>query len=215
MKDKTLTIEEAANYLRVSERTVRDLVSRGEIPCEQTGTTLQFQRSDIEKWVNSKSCGTTQSDITPDTIRVSDIISPERIVFTNCTSKCDVLETLIDKLAKTPQVKERALIHDAIMKRELLGSTALGRKIAIPHARIDSVSDLIVALAISQKDITDFDAIDGEPVRLVFMIVANTNQQTYYLQVLSRLSLSLKDDDFVQKLINCKSEQEAYELLCL
>lgn len=213
MEDEILTIEEIARYLRVSERTIYDWAQRGEIPCGKIGTVWRFKRSEIEKWVNAKLSGTRKTENARGKMNAVHIILPERIVFTDSATKRDVMSILIDKLAEAPQVKDKNNLKEAMIKREGLMSTALGRKIAIPHVRIDSVTDLVMALAISKKDILDFDPLDGDPVRLVFMIAANSNQHAYYLQVLSHLMFSLKNENIAEQLLDCKTADEAYAIL--
>lgn len=213
MEDEILTLEEIASYLRVSERTVYEWAQKGEIPCGKIGVAWRFKRSEIEKWVDSKLSAVTKDEKPRREIQMSQIVSPERILITNFSTKHDVFISLIDRLAESPQVKNRKELEDTIFDREELMSTALGRKIAIPHVRLDSVSDLLLAIAISKKEILDFNPLDGVPVRLVFMIVANSKQHAYYLQVLSHLMLRLKSEDFVEELLACQSSDEAYKLL--
>lgn len=213
VEDEILTLEEIASYLRVSERTVYEWAQKGEIPCGKIGMVWRFKRSEIEKWVDSKLSGASRAEKPRGEIQISQIISPERILFTDFSTKREVLVSLIDKLAETPQVKDRNELEKTLFAREALMSTALGRKIAIPHVRLDSVSDLLLALAISKKEIIDFNPLDGIPVRLVFMIVANSKQHAYYLQVLSQLMLRLKSENFIDELLTCQESTEAYKLL--
>jgi len=92
-------------------------------------------------------------------------------------------------------------------------STAIGCGIAIPHARLSSVTDLVVSVGISRNDIIDFYPMDDEPVRLVFMIAAAYNQHSYYLQTLSWFSNRLKNKNLRDALLQAKSEQEVFNLL--
>lgn len=211
--EEILTIEEVSNYLRVSERTVYDWAQRGEIPCGKIGTVWRFKRSEIEKWIDSKLTKKNTKPKTHNNIDLTRIVSPERIIFTDFSTKHDVLISLIEVLSTAPQVKDKKALENAILEREALMSTALGNGIAVPHVRIDSVSDLLLALAISKKDIIDFNSFDGEPVRLVFMLVANESQHAYYLQTMSHFTFKLKDKAFREKLLNCTDAIEAYKIL--
>lgn len=213
MAEEILTIEEVASYLRVSERTVYDWAQRGIIPCGKIGTVWRFKRSEIEKWIDKKLSGTGSPEKARKHIDLSHIISPERIVFTDFSTKHDVLITLIDLLAQSPQVKDRDALQTAILEREALMSTAIGYGLAIPHVRIDSVSDLLMAVAVSKKEILDFNSFDGDPVRLVFMIIANETQHAYYLQILSHLIFRLKHEKLSEELLNCSDKNEAYTVL--
>jgi PTS system nitrogen regulatory IIA component len=89
----------------------------------------------------------------------------------------------------------------------------MGRGIAIPHVRLASVTDLVVSVGISQTDIIDFQALDDEPVRLVFMIAAAYNQHTYYLQTISFFSAMLKNPELRAALLGVSTPQDAYRLL--
>ncbi|MDR2797804.1 MAG: PTS sugar transporter subunit IIA [Treponema sp.] len=207
-----LTIDEVAKYLRVSERTVYDWAQKGEIPSGKIGTVWRFKRSEIEKWVNDRLSVNTVIPQTG-TVHVESIISPDRILFLDYSTKRDALLALVDNIATAPQIKNREELSTEILKREELMSTAIGRGIAIPHVRLSSVTDLVVSVGISRKDIIDFQTLDDEPVRLLFMIAAAVNQHIYYLQTLSFFSARLKNRDLRNALLNANNTQEVYELL--
>ncbi|GHV90728.1 PTS fructose transporter subunit IIA [Spirochaetia bacterium] len=210
--DDILTIEEVAKYLRVSERTVYDWAQKGDIPSGKIGTVWRFKKSEIEKWVNDR---LTINRLNPQlsTVQIDRVISADRILFLNYSTKRDVLLALAENLAGAPQVKNRQELANEILKREELMSTAIGRGIAIPHVRLSSVTDLVVSIGLSQTDITDFQTLDDEPVRLVFMIAAAYNQHAYYLQTLSFFSARLKSRELRSSLLEAKSPDEVYKLL--
>ncbi|QQO11264.1 PTS sugar transporter subunit IIA [Breznakiella homolactica] len=210
--DDILTIEEVAKYLRVSERTVYDWAQKGEIPSGKIGTVWRFKKSEIEKWVNDR-LATNKMSSQYASVEVENIISPDRILFLNYATKRDALLALSDKLANAPQIKNRQELASEILKREDLMSTAIGRGIAIPHVRLSSVTDLVVAVGISQTDIIDFQTLDDQPVRLIFMIAAAYNQHAYYLQTLSFFSAKLKNKELRDSLLSAKDPHEVYTLL--
>ena len=207
-----LTIEEVAKYLRVSERTVYEWAQKGEIPSGKIGTVWRFKKSELEKWVDER---LSTNNLMPQHagIRMETIVSPQRIIFLNHPSKRDALLALADNIATAPQIKNRQEIAQGIIKRDELMSTAIGRGIAIPHVRLSSITDLVVSVGISQTDIIDFQSLDDEPVRLLFMIAAANNQHAYYLQTLSFFSARLKDQELRNALLASKTPQEAYEIL--
>jgi len=212
IEDDILTIEEVANYIRVSERTVYDWAQKGEIPSGKIGTVWRFKKTEIEQWVNEKlSAGRIKGH--PKTVQIQSILSPQRVLFLNCPYKKDALLQLVNNLATAPQVKNKQELTTEIFKREELMSTAIGRGIAIPHIRLQSITDLVVSVGISRVFITDFNPLDDEPVRLVFMIAAAYNQHTEYLQALSYFSARLKNPSLRESLLNAKTENEAYKLL--
>jgi PTS system nitrogen regulatory IIA component len=210
--DDILTIEDVAKYLRVSERTVYDWAQKGEIPSGKIGTVWRFKKSEIEKWVNDR---LSVNKLLPQAgaIHLETIISPDRIVFLDFSTKRDALLALADNLSRSPQIKNGQELAVEIIKREELMSTAIGRGIAIPHVRLPSVTDLVVSVGISRTSIIDFQALDDEPVRLLFMIAAAYNQHAYYLQTLSYFSARLKNRELRSALLAAKSAGEAYNLL--
>lgn len=146
-------------------------------------------------------------------INPQSILSPHRIVFLEHKSKKDVLLALAENIAAAPQIKNKQELSVEILKREELMSTAIGCGIAIPHVRLSSVTDLVVSVGISRVDIVDFNPLDDEPVRLVFMIAAAVSQHEYYLQTLSFFSKKLKDKTLRDSLLSAQSAEEVYKLL--
>ncbi|EMB22780.1 PTS transporter subunit EIIA [Treponema denticola] len=214
MASEILTIEEVARYLRVSERTVYEWAQKGEIPAGKIGTVWRFKKDDIESWVDERLASSKTSVPKQHKIVTENFLSPDRVVLLDYVSKHDVLVMMSEVLAKAPQVKNSAELLDAILKREALMSTAVGRGIAIPHVRLSSVTDLVMAVGISKRDILDFDAVDGNPVRLVFMIAAANNQHDYYLQTISHFSAKLRNEELKSSLLNSTDPAEVYALLC-
>ncbi|UTD04378.1 PTS sugar transporter subunit IIA [Treponema denticola] len=214
MASEILTIEEVARYLRVSERTVYEWAQKGEIPAGKIGTVWRFKKDDIESWVDERLASSKTSVPKQHKIVTESFLSPDRVVLLDYASKHDVLVMMSEVLAKAPQVKNSAELLDSILKREALMSTAVGRGIAIPHVRLSSVTDLVMAVGISKRDILDFDAVDGNPVRLVFMIAAANNQHDYYLQTISHFSAKLRNEELKSSLLNSTDPMEIYALLC-
>ena len=213
MEDDILTIEEVAKYLRVSDRTVYDWAQKGEIPAGKIGTVWRFKKSEIEKWVNERLSSNIKKEENNPEVIVKNILSPDRIVFINHTTKRDALVELANNLSTAPQVKYSDELVTEILKREELMSTAIGRGIAIPHVRLSSVTDLVMSVGICKKDIIDYQSIDEIPVRILIMIAAAYNQHTYYLQTLSFFSSKLKEKALRDKLLDASTPEEAYALL--
>ena len=212
VEDDILTLEEVAKYLRVSERTIYDCAQKGEIPAGKIRTAWRFKKSEIDKWVNEK---LTAGSLNPQSSQVhaESILSLQRILFLDHSSKKDALLALADNLAASPQVKNRQELATEILKREELMSTAIGCGIAIPHVRLSSITDLVVSVGISRTDIVDFSPMDDEPIRLIFMIGAAYNQHAYYLQTLSWFSTRLKNRELRDALLKAQTEQEVCKLL--
>jgi PTS system nitrogen regulatory IIA component len=210
--DDILTIEEVAKYLRVSERTVYDWAQKGEIPSGKIGTVWRFKKADIERWVNDR---LSVNKLSPQfsSIHIETMLSRDRILFLNYPAKRDALLALAENISGAPQVKNRQELATEILKREELMSTAIGRGIAIPHIRLPSVTDLVISVGISRTDIADFQPLDDEPVRLIFMIAAAYNQHAYYLRTLSYFSARLKNRNLRDSLLKSETSEEVYALL--
>ena len=213
MEDDILTIEEVAKYLRVSERTVYDWAQKGEIPSGKIGTVWRFKKTEIEKWVNERLSSGSKPASQQLQIQVKNILSPDRIVFLNHSTKRDAIVELANNLATAPQVKNGSELSVEILKREELMSTAIGRGIAIPHVRLSSVTDLVMAVGVCKKPIADFQTLDDQPVNLLFMIAAAYNQHSYYLKTISYFSGKLKQPDLRESMLSAQTEMDIYNLL--
>ena len=213
MEDDILTIEEVAKYLRVSERTVYDWAQKGEIPSGKIGTVWRFKKADIEKWVNDRLSSGSKSTTANQAVQICNILSPDRIVYINQSTKRDALVELAANLSTAPQVKFAQELETEILKREELMSTAIGRGIAIPHVRLSSVTDLVMSVGICKSPVIDFQTIDDVPVQLLIMIAAAYNQHSYYLQTLSFLSSKLKNAELRDALLKSTDPEAAYKLL--
>ena len=214
MEDDILTIEEVAKYLRVSDRTVYDWAQKGEIPAGKIGTVWRFKKSEVENWVNERLSSSSNTKRTDASVQVKNILSPDRVVFITQSAKRDALTELANVLADAPQVKRGDELLSEILKREELMSTAVGRGIAIPHVRLSSVTDLVMAVGVCRTPLSDFQTVDDKPVNLLIMIAAAYNQHTYYLQTISYFSAKLKSQELRDAIANADTEKEVYELLC-
>jgi len=141
------------------------------------------------------------------------VISPERIVFLDYSSKREVLLSLAENISAAPEITDPQELSREILKREDLMSTAIGCGIAIPHVRLSSISDLVISVGISRTDIMDFQTLDGAPVRLLLMIAAAYNQHAYYLQTLSFFSAKLKNGELRNALLTSNDRKEVYAIL--
>ncbi len=212
MTDDILTIEEVAKYLRVSDRTVYDWAQKGEIPAGKIGTVWRFKKSEIENWVNAR-LSSSAFKSNDSQILVKNILSPDRIVFINHSSKHDAIVQLSQVLATAPQIKNASELTEEILKREELMSTAIGKGIAIPHVRLSSVTDLVMAVGICRKPVSDYQTIDDQPVDLIFMIAAAYNQHSLYLKTISHFCSKLKQEGIHEALIKAQNEEEVFKLL--
>ncbi len=130
------------------------------------------------------------------------------------TTKKDLIEEMVTMMVEAGafEKKNKAKIIDVLMAREALGSTAIGQGIAIPHGKTDCVDKLVAGLAISKKGI-DFDALDGEPAYIFFLLAAPMDSAGPHLKALARVSRLLKDKYFRESLKSVKDKKEILELI--
>lgn len=207
MENEILTIEEVAAYLRVSERTVYDWAQKGEIPCGRLGTVWRFKRSEIENWVSRKL--TPRVSAYQDTqLSLSHIVSPDRSkILTSCT-KYDALGELIDLCVSIPGIKSRNQLAESIFEREQLMSTGIGLGVGVPHVRLLQVTDIFAAVGVTKEPIRDYEALDNEPVSIIFMIIAGRDQHTAYIKVLSQISRLLKNQQIRNTLLSATTPEQ-------
>jgi nitrogen PTS system EIIA component len=127
-------------------------------------------------------------------------------------TKIDVLAELINVLIASGLTIDRAKAVDVLQQREKLGSTGIGDGVAIPHGKVSDLHDLVVAFGRSRKGIA-FDAIDGKPVHLFFLLLAPENSTGQHLKALAKISKMLKTPDFRKKLIDAKSTSDLYRAI--
>jgi len=207
-----LTLDEVALYLRVSERTIYDWANKGSIPCGKLGTTWRFKREDVEKWVDEKLSGNVQSEM-PENVTIQDVLTPDRILKIDTDSKAFMLEALAKVLGESDRVSDSDALMKEIFIREDLMSTGIGFNVAVPHVRLDSVSDLVMAVGISGTDILDYESLDEQPIRIVCMLAARSDQHAQYLKTLGTVSTVLKSKDVRDALMAAPDEKSAFLIL--
>ncbi len=196
-----MTIEEIAAYLRVSERTVYEWAQKGDLPGGKLGTTWRFKREDVENWVNSRLSSKTARTIPVVKKGGSTLLTTDRVVILEETDKKSLLTMLVDLLATSPVVKNRDELLNGIFAREELMSTGIGFGVGVPHVRIDSISDLVMAVAVCKRPISGYASLDGQPVHIVCMLAARSDQHTQYIRTLSAVSGRLKDEEIRKRII--------------
>lgn len=122
------------------------------------------------------------------------------------------LEELTAALPQRVARHDKAEMVRVLMARERLGSTGIGEGIAIPHGKIADLDELMISYGRSKKGL-DFNAMDGKPVHLLFLLVAPENSAGQHLKVLARISRMLKDELFRKKLMKAASNDELYNLI--
>lgn len=142
---------------------------------------------------------------------ISDCISEDLILFTHATSRDALLTHLVENLSIAGKLHETEPFHKAIMDREAIVSTGIGMGVAIPHAKLPGYKDFFIAVAINEVPL-EWDALDGKPVHIVFMIGGPDNKQTEYLKILSQLTATIKDDTCREALFAATTPKQILDL---
>ena len=127
-------------------------------------------------------------------------------------TKTEALEELVNALIKGGLKLDSAKVIEGLQQREKLGSTGIGDGLAIPHGKISSLDEIVVAFGRSKKGV-DFDSLDGKPVHIFFLLLAPENSVGQHLKTLARISKMLKTANFRQKLIETDSKRDLYKLI--
>lgn len=129
-------------------------------------------------------------------------------------SKDQVIRAMASALLESGKVSEdqHESIIEAILKREELGSTGIGRGVAVPHTKHPSVSELVGTVAISEDGV-DFDSLDGEKVHLLFLLVSPPDRPGDHLRALENISRQLRDETFCRFLKQSKTPEDVWQLL--
>jgi PTS system nitrogen regulatory IIA component len=117
------------------------------------------------------------------------------------------MEELVEHLATVQPGINAGELLKALLEREKLGSTGIGNGIAIPHGKLAGLSDIILVFARSTAGVP-FEAIDGKPIHLIFLLVAPANSTGGHLKALARLSRLLKNDSFRKTLLTAATAQD-------
>lgn len=143
---------------------------------------------------------------------ISDLILPESVIANlRVTSKKQALQELAKKAAELTGQPERALF-EVLMERERLGTTGVGHGIGIPHGKLPELDRLYGLFARLEKPI-DFDAIDEQPVDLIFVLLAPETAGADHLKALARVSRLFRDRSVCEKLRGTESSEAIYALL--
>ena len=124
----------------------------------------------------------------------------------------EVLRELAGRLAQAGVVSDPEALFERLWEREQLGSTAIGRGIAIPHCKLDGLAHVVLAVGLA-PDGVDFGAADGQPVRLFFVVVSPSRSPAEHLQSLAAISRWVKTDGRVERLLGLQKPDEILVLL--
>jgi len=146
-------------------------------------------------------------------MNISELLNKEYII---ADIKSKTKREVLIELSEVFPLKELEIDGDAmvnvLLEREKLGSTGIGGGIAIPHGKLEGLNQLILSFGRSDGGV-DYDALDGKPVNLFFLLMAPENSAGQHLKALAKISRILKDDEFKKELIDADSSDAIYSII--
>jgi PTS system nitrogen regulatory IIA component len=127
-------------------------------------------------------------------------------------NKTEVLAELSEMIIKGGRNLDKLQVLDILLQREKLGSTGIGDGVAIPHGKLGTLQDIVLAFGRSREGVA-FDSIDGRPVHLFFLLLAPENSAGQHLKALAKISKMLKVGNFRKKLMEAKSKNDIYKVI--
>lgn len=122
-------------------------------------------------------------------------------------SKTEAIGAMIERIGDRPAILNAEVVLNAVLEREELATTGIGEGIAIPHAKSDQVTEVIGSLAVLRRPI-DFDSLDGEPVRIIFLLLGIEARVGTYLKLLSRVRRLMGNPDFRTRMLAASTPSE-------
>jgi PTS system nitrogen regulatory IIA component len=141
---------------------------------------------------------------------IADCLDPRRVLLSDGDNKAGVINQLLDIVADTDVGVSRDELERAVWKREELMSTGLGLGLAMPHARLDGIRRMTMAVAVCSSPVADYESFDEEPVRIVVLIASPEGYHEEYLKLLSQTAAVLKEEQRRQAILNADSRQAVY-----
>ena len=214
-----LTVRDAAQLLKVTEKTIYRWIKQGVIPAYQINDQYRFNRAELLEWATSRKINVSpeifaepEGGEAPPPL-LSEALREGGVHYrVEGADKAAVLHAAVDMM-KLPEEVDREFLYQVLLAREALGSTGIGEGIAIPHVRNPIVLHLsrpMVMLCFLERPV-DFGALDGQPVTALFILISPTVRAHLYL--LSRLGFALRDPDFKKAVLRQASREEILEAL--
>ena len=146
-------------------------------------------------------------------MKLSEILEEENIIpDLKARDKKRAIEELAEVLVgRNPSMDKDSLVR-VLLERERLGSTGIGDGVAIPHGKFHGISEPVISFGRSLKGL-DFESMDGEPVHLLFLLVAPENSASIHLKALARIAKILKNGSFRKTLMEVSGRKELYQTI--
>lgn len=146
-------------------------------------------------------------------MKLSEILAENNIIPNlRAKDKREVLEELTEAIVSHEPSLDKSSLIKVLLERERLGSTGIGDGVAIPHGKFQGVRQPIISFGRSRKGL-DFDAMDGEPTYLFFLLVAPENSASIHLKALAKIARILKNNSFRKILMEAPTKKELYQTI--
>lgn len=170
---------------------------------------MQVQHAELAGLDTQVSIKTTSNNDTM--MKISEYLDPRLVASLEVESRDEALIELVKKAHAAGLLKDEQAFYSALVDRERIVSTGIGMGVAIPHAKLAEYDDFFIAIGVLNKGV-DWGSMDGGPVRLIFMIGGPDDKQTEYLQILSNLTMAIKDEEKRKKMLTLNSPEAIIEL---
>ena len=146
-------------------------------------------------------------------MRLTEILKPANIkIPLESKTKAEAIGELVNVLAATGDVTDPKKVLDAVLEREATRTTGIGNGLAIPHGKCQGTRDLVMAIGRAGTPI-DFQAIDGRPVTIIWMLASPPDRTGPHIHALARISRLMTIDKFRASLLQAKTPQEAFDII--
>lgn len=143
-----------------------------------------------------------------ESVTISNYLDERLVLFLDVASQNEAIDQLIEALDDAGKLLDKEAFHHAILEREKIVSTGIGIGVAIPHAKLTGYPDFFIAIGIQKGRGIEWNALDGSPVKIIFMIGGPDTRQTEYLKILSLLTTVIKDEERRKRLLKATTPGE-------
>jgi PTS system fructose-specific IIC component len=145
-------------------------------------------------------------------MKVTDILKKDFIISElQGKEKTDIINELVNLFSSDSRVRDIEKVRSAVLEREKIMSTGVGKGFAIPHGKTDAINEIIAAFGKTGSPI-EYQALDNKPVNMVFLLVGKDNLVSTHIKLLSRISRMMNKDEFREELIKASTSDEILEL---
>jgi fructose-specific phosphotransferase system IIA component len=145
-------------------------------------------------------------------MKISELLKPAFVIADlEGSSKEEAINELINLFTGDPRVVDLEKVRTAVLEREKIMSTGVGKGFAIPHGKTGAVNEILAAFGKTKRPI-EYQALDNQPVHLVFLLVGKDNLVSTHIKLLSRISRMMNKDDFRKQLIDASTVEDILEL---